>query len=459
MSELLLPPPPPPELAPPDWMEDLHEQRKELETLDYVEREVKSRIQVIEDKEQAGGNPVIEFEYNPEDINTHIELYDENGMYTLDLSLPEFMEGDPYDERRDSAEVRDGILEAITLQYMEREVRPRGEWWLNLELLEEGSLEPGFIENHSPTEQLLVGQGDRKVQFLNYGGEMSQDRLNDVQNFIELLTQYFGDKVYDLLKNVVIAPFARHNETEPRREDAVGFVKAGISGTIFIDSDLLRDDNQEMGSRIEAGYFLKVLVHEFGHLLHGSKDEDNKQLLEFAKSVGWDVERMVADEPNWNSGYADLNEYAPSGDYVVTMDDGTKQRMDWGEYSDHHSDEYGDEGEVIKQGKDYYELGSPTSYGETNPMETFADTTAYALLGHHVTENMPETRDAWIEHAQKRILMPGETEADRPIAASVERKPLEIEHRVGAQIELPATVIPETIYVLAKPQAQYALAG
>jgi hypothetical protein len=158
-------------------------------------------------------------------------------------------------------------------------------------------------------------------------------------------------------------------------------------------------------------------------MLHGNVRADpkaHKDLTIFAGEIGWDVEGMRKDGHDWRPRTADNGPYAPN--YLTPMSI------------------------IVPLGPD---TGSPGENGTISPLESSADTTMHAMLGSSVLSKLPGTRDAWIQHLQRRLLKPGETPADRPIVVPRERVPITSERRTGADILYPRTQLPEIINIRA----------
>lgn len=432
----------------PEW--DMAVRHDRLETERDLLQSIEGRLHVFDEQERATEGKVTGFLYDPAEYDTHLELSDEDGTYDVQVSLPDFLHSGNEDENPDGWRVRRQITEDIAADYMHRSLNGRQQWWLDLDSMSH-LIDTRTMSHGEPTEQVIIGQKGRGVRFFNYGEAMSEARLEDCRKFIDIATAYFGDRVYDILGDVVIAPFDQQRDLgrQEGKPDTEGFIPNGTDKVLVVDAKLLADEEQETSARLDdegAGRFIEVLLHEFGHLLHGNDPEAERELLEFAEEVGWDVKNMLAKEPEWTSRYADLAPFVPSDDYVVKREDGTTERMSLTEYYDRYDDEYDDEGNIVRPGLDYHRLGSPTGYGETNPKETFADTTAYALLGTYVMRMMPDTHDAWLRHAERR--------AGQPLATPINRAPIVVDRRTGQDIVYPETELPDTIYVRALPRRQ-----
>ncbi|HKX72732.1 MAG TPA: hypothetical protein VJM32_01820 [Candidatus Saccharimonadales bacterium] len=433
-----------------------------FEQLDDIRFELQRSAVVLNDFETATEGPVIGFVYDTEQYDTHREYSDEYGTYDVEVSLAEFMQDDPYDERRDTSRVQSEIKADIAEKAVDLFV-PKQAWWLDTAELGE-YVDVRTLDFNKPTEQLIIGQEGRGVRFFNYGEAMSAESREDCRLFIDLATQYFGDRVYDILSDVVVMPFdqqkmrTEQGKQEDEGYDTDGFVSPGFSGVIFVDSAVMREGRASHG-RLDDGVsrLLEVLMHEFGHVLHGHDEEAKRNLLEFASKVGWNVDAMHADNPS-GAPFQDKEPFAPNYDFVVTHKDGRTERLSPEEYSDKY-ETFDDDGNPVGESPDYYYAGSPTTYGEKSPEETFAETTSQTILGNFVVSHMPETRDAWLEHAHNRILKPGETRDDRPLAAvPVNRAPIDADHRTGDDILFPTVQVPKKIFVRAKATSQPAVA-
>ncbi len=402
----------------------------------------------------GGDNPIpaahaqeYTFRYDPRAYDTSVRVWDRDyGM--------EFEEQAPLQELLNhtseyyglSPNLRDIDRARSDIAYEYWKQMPNRGWWFELQSLEEDFPRIPFIEQ-SPTEQYIVGQEGRGVRFYNFAAPMDQERLADCRKFVDILTQYFGDRTYDFVTDVVITDFTQ-SANKPRTNG----VTSKHGQVMYINAALLEPDNQSAHHHIKAAAFLKTLVHESGHLIHGFDTPAQEQLLKFAKTVGWDVDAMLKEVPDWQSEYADVASYGPPDEaYAVTLPGGTQKHMDRDEAEKHGVWTYDANGKRV--GPDYYHVGSPSLYGATRPQETSAETTAYSLLGNFVTQRMPETRDAWLEHMQQRVLLPGETPEDRPLATPLNRAPIEVDHRVGNDIVYPRTKLPEKIYVKLRPEA------
>jgi hypothetical protein len=425
-------------LSHPEW--HMPSRKGGFEDMSEVQKELESRTQVLGERELATEGRVVGFIYDPEEYDTHIEVYDGHVLQEVQLSLPDFLEADD-DERSDHYRRVDEFRADI--QRTCEEKLGLHKWWHNREGVE-NRIDPSYIE-YEPTEQLIVGQEGRGVRFFNYGEPMSDARQEDCRKAVDVLAQFFGDHVYDVLQDVVIVPFKDGGKTGDGHVN--GFTRGELEGVIFLNERLLPDDMQEPHYHLQdeegVTQFVETLIHEFGHLLHGFGEEADEELLEFARNVGWDVDELLKHEPTWASGFGDLAPYAPLDDYIVTHEDGSKERVPLMDYYDKYDEDYDDEGKVVRPAKPFVRLGSPTQYGEESPGETFADTGAMLMLGDFVVRQYPETRDAWLSHAQKRA--GGHALGEVP----VNRAPIVVDHRTGQDILYPATAIPSRVLVRA----------
>lgn len=258
-----------------------------------------------------------------------------------------------------------------------------------------------FIEV-PPKEQFIIGQGERSIRVFNFGESLSTERQKDLEDFVDIATQFMGDRAYDLMSDVIIGQFA------DKDKDIGGFALPG-RGVIKINSVILPDDAPTDKGAVGSS-FLQALLHEFGgHLLHGDTRNDPQaraDLERFAEAVGWDIKGMKKNGHDWSAKNADNQPYAP---HVV----------------DSALPELSASG------------GSPTEYGTESPRETLAETSKHAMIGSKVLDVMSEASGAWLDILQKRLLKPGEVMGDRPIATPLERKPITIARYTGQAIRYP----------------------
>jgi hypothetical protein len=386
--------------------------------------------QKVEDRLHVTDSPVMlsdhgfVFDYEPDEFDTYEEYIHSDGSYTLERapSLAHYMFTNP--DNGVAAKIKEKMAE-----YYELNVVDRG-WWLH----PDESMEPTLAEG--PTEQFIVGQGKKGIRVFNFGEEMDVKRQVDLIKFVDIATQYFGDEVFDLTTDIIISPKVGEDG------NTQGFVNPTKPHAIFIDSNVLAIDESDNKPLAEEGnsLFLNVMVHELGHFLHGFNKKDYSKLMEFAEKTGWDVDGMLKYLPLWKIQPASkVMEYAPERGYMVKGDNGKFQFID--------TETFEADFTHLKPEKmpEHYLVGSPTDYGEMNPKETSAETTAHVMLGRHVTHNMRETRDAWIEHMQKD---------GRVIAGPINRKQIILERRTGSDILYPVTELPDRIDVYPKPYAK-----
>lgn len=440
------------EAQPPSWHMDARP--GVIEGAYELHQDIISRLDVWDangndDLSQAPADAA-EFHYAPGDYNTTVLEwdYDLEQDVEIDVPLGEFLRTRAPSSRY--ATPKGDILKSIASNV---DVLGTEGWWLKASGLEHG-LKQDIFHRDMPTEQLIVGQEGKGVRIFNFKEPMNAERIADCKRLIDTLTQYFEDRTYDFISDVVIADF----DEDVRDPNVWGFVDPSMPKVIFIDGKLLNDANQALSGGLQyagASKFLYVLLHEAGHTIHGESDEDLDQVAEFARKIGWDMEAMERDVPQWRMGANDnLDEYMPPLMYerlAVRMPDGTTRHMSVEEFDEAYYDEDGNQkGEIPS----YTYLGSPSDYGRENPMESSADTTAHTMLGKLVVEMMPETRDAWLEHMQQRVLKPGEKPEDRLLATPLNRAPIVVDRRTGHDILYPHVKLPERINIRAIPNGE-----
>lgn len=321
-------------------------------------------------------------------------------------------------------------------------------WWLNLDKVKE-ELSDDLFETKMPTEQFIVGQGEKGVRFYNFGEPLDKGHQEDLRKFVDVATQYMGDRAYDLLQDVIITDFAKRKaetlveddtsgeadeyDEKEKKETSLGFTHPALGEVLFINSKVL---NRETSDRenLDASRLLQTLTHEFGHLVHGFDDQARDELHEFAEAIGWDFDKMLSDA--LLGKVSDPADYRPSSVYgaegsTAIAADGTKKRMILDKYSS-----------LASQGDDSVQstkfLGSPTEYGTKSPDESSADTSKHAMLGSILVNHlMPHTRDAWLTHMEKR--------RGGPITAPLRHKPIALERRTESDILYPRTKLPGVI--------------
>ena len=410
------------------------EARPERERGIDLEAAITSRLEVHDgapaEDNQSGGlsEGKFTFYYRKSQFDTTVVSYGEEpgeSRHEKKYSLGDFIDGDP--DSREAWFIKD----CITADVYEKLIKPPA-WWLQsgkeieLELVQD-------IRTAQPTEQLIIGQEGQGIRFYNFGQPMAAEKIEDCRRFVDTMTQFLGDRTYDFVEDVIIADIDR------AKNDASGRVNPAMPHTIFLDAGLLEvGELYEDGAEGDISRFLASLIHEGGHTLHGTDDESEPGGLDsFAKEIGWDMSAMKRDRfPK------DLRPYGPSVAYEVKTQDGslsmTREEFD---------NRYG----MLEpaQRPEYTLSGSPTVYGQKNPYESYAEVTLSAMAGRLVAEHMPEVRDAWLSNVQHRILKPGETTEDRPIATPINRAPIVVDRRTGDEILYPRTRLPEKIVVQA----------
>ncbi len=295
-------------------------------------------------------------------------------------------------------------------------------WWLRLDELSHDFNE-SFSAKNVPIEQLVIGHDNKNIRFFNFSDHpMSYDRVADCERFVDTITQLFGDDAYKYVTDVVIAPMKKTNENAES-----GRVYRNFEGVLFVDSGLLElqgTDFVENENHINASKFLYVMTHEFGHALHGHGYENTKELLDFAKRMGWDVDALQSQSPLWAAGIGDAAKFAPSNGVIVRHQDGAKEVMTEDAYIDQHGEPYDQDGKLLSN---VHFSGLPTDYSEVNPKESYAETTAELLLGSFVINHMPEVRDAWLDHAKSR----------GPLASPIDRTSITVTRNTGDSIVYP----------------------
>jgi hypothetical protein len=268
--------------------------------------------------------------------------------------------------------------------------------------------EPIFKEV-APDEEFVVGQADRSLRVFNFGEPLSAERQKDLEQFVEIASQFMGDRAYDFISDVIIGEFAldAHDQKSNAQHGYAGFGWSG-RGVVLINTAILPND-APVDETATGSSFLQTLLHEFGgHLVHGDVRDDPRartDLERFAEAVGWDIKGMEADSHDWNAKGADNRPYAP----LYARPNAVLMPPD----------------------------GSPTEYGTTDPKETFGETSKHMMAGSKVLDIMPETSGAWLETLQKRLLKPGEVMGDRPIATPLNREPVHFTRYTGASIRYP----------------------
>lgn len=413
------------------------------ETLTNLVMDISSRLSFLAESETAPTGVEHTLAYDPRKYDTSLRLWDQASgtERTYQAPLDDVLSHTFWYKQHGLSETT--MVKAqtdMTYKYLNEAVRPS--WWHTLDALEGDFAQLPFTEE-LPTEQYIIGQEGKGIRFYNFSASMKQKDVEDCKTFVDTFSQYFGDRTYDFVTDVVITNFS----DDLRQTGTAAFVKPGMEGVLFLDSLLLNPEATKDGERL-----LDALVHEGGHFVHGTDKQSQEQLLKFAKGTGWDVDTMLTERPEWHKEEAKLGQYAPDTQFVVTFPNGTKERMSVVEAQNKGVLDPAS----AKNGISFYMTGAPSNYGRTHPRELSAETTSKMMLGNYVTRLMPETRDAWLEHMQQRVLKPGETPEDRPLATPLDRAPIEIDHRVGDSIVYPRTKLPEKIYVKLRPEVQVA---
>lgn len=295
-------------------------------------------------------------------------------------------------------------------------------WWSRLDDLDSDFGEK-FFSSSVPIEQLVIGHDDKSVRFYNFGNRpMSDEKIADCERFIDTISQLFGDKAYEYVTDIVIAPM-KHS-----REDVEsGKVYRNFEGIIFLDSELLGSEGSDFEGNengLDVSKFLYVLTHEFGHVLDGNGYENATALLEYAKKAGWNTELLETSSPLWSLGMGEAFRFAPEYGITIRHNDGSTKKMSQEAYIDKYGQPYDRDGKFLEN---IQLTGSPADYAEVNPKESYAETTADMLLGSFVMDLMPNVRDAWLDHAGTR----------GPLATPVKRSPLTTIRNTGNSITYP----------------------
>lgn len=299
------------------------------------------------------------------------------------------------------------------------------DWWDRVDLLDEyfeGGRSPfGTTE---PTEQLIAGQDGRGIRLYNYGPPMTEEQQEAFRLFVDKATQFFGDKVYEVLSDVVIADVA-----EEHRKNMLGFVLKELPHVFFLDERILTD--YSMGS------ITNTMAHELGHLLHGLSKPDEARLLKFAEAVGWDTAGLVKAIGDKDISDVDVKAFGPAA-AVVTV---RKKNPEKGNRTMSRK-RFNKKPEAVRNRIVGIE-GLFTDYSYKNPQETSAETTEVFVA--HDTQTMatfnPTVRDAWLDH------MADIAGPDRPLATPLDRAPVVLDHRTGKDILYPLKPVPRRIYV------------
>lgn len=417
-----------------EW--DMETQPGRPETERDIYSAVESRLVVYDTGDADAPADGLEFTYAPDAYHTAVEEWDAEEDYTkeLKLSLAEYLE----DEYVSSGEKRE-IIDDIVAAYEEEHPEIHDGWWLQIHDLTHSQVERDFFQR-LPTEQFIVGQENTRkgVRFYNYSQTMDEAHVADCVEFVNVAIQYLGEATYDILHDVIIIDF----DQDSHSQKLDGFVERDV---VFINARLLREEPESAIAK-NISRFREVMVHEFGHLVHGHGDEAYEQLEEFSAKAGWNVEGMKHDDMPWHVEGVDVMDYAPSAlrDRVdVTMPDGTIERMTTEDYYDRFEDDYDEMGNDLRPSFEYADGSLPSQYARKNPFESSAETTAHAMLGGVVMGSlMPETRDAWLDHLERR--------RGSPIATPLHKESIIYDHRTGTNILYPTTHLPDSIPVIAK---------
>lgn len=408
-----------------EW--NLSDRRFPAETPEHLQNQIADRIYVLrEDEEAPLGARVAQHWLMAEELEGAVA--DVNALAALcrDTSLT-----DP-----DQLAWRQTLLDDMAKQFMESSDENGLEigWWLHGSLEQKRPRLPHNILQYWPSEQFIIGQAGRGIRFFNFGQPLTAPQVHELQLFVDEANQWLGERLYDDLTDVVFAPIDQHCADAHKNMEMHGYTEAHLPGVFFVDSNILLDAWQHHQKALKVSWLRQVLHHELEHLGHGESNQQIAALEEFAARIGWDVAGANAARAK---GLIDLSAYAPANDYMVQLPDKSYVRMTAAQYKAAFP------GENLRR----YALGSPTLYGNKNFCEAYAETGTQIRLGDLVARQMPETRDAYLEHFQQRLLRPGETAADRPIATPLNRPPIVVERRTGNSIIYPSTTLPDTIYI------------
>ena len=320
-----------------------------------------------------------------------VEFVDEDALDTLPASVREqvitFSDAELQWFTEAPSETREADMKRLAAS---RWFQRKSGYWPNPARYVEGTIGLEIIED-PVKEEFIIGQAGKGIRFLNYGDDLEPQAVEQCTRFVEYLSQYVGERLYDFVTDVVISKFPEYDPDlnfdmsrslsgiRGAEAQTAGFTDDRVPGVIFTDAELL---DIRTDPSLDGEFLLSTLIHEAGHLIHGSDVAGMQALQQFAGAIGFE------------------------------------------------------------QGH-----GSPTTYGLTSVKEAFAETARYTLLSHDPTAISPDTNDAFLALLQDRMLKPGETQNDRPIATPVNREPIVVERRVGDTILYPALPVPDHILV------------
>ena len=329
-------------------------------------------------------------------------------------------------------------------------------WWRNLDWLH-GKVAGDIFRSKMPNEQFIIGQGDKGIRFYNFGGDLSADNRADLRTFVDSATQYQGERTYKYLQDVIITDFTNDGISKKVDEDGkkteeqvLGFVHPKLPGAIFINSKILNFTDRP--EDLNGSQLLQTLDHEFGHLVDGTDTGDTGSATQLAREIGWDYDRMMMDllmnnaAKDDHSHDDDLAAYRPPAAYgsrkrIAVLPNGAMLPLMDPDFTALIQDTL----KHIETNGEHPKpkmvlLGSPTEYGGRNPLESTAEITKHAMLGGVVLNYlMPQARDGWLAHMERR--------RDGPIVVPLDREPITVEYRAGSEILYPRIELPDVINV------------
>jgi hypothetical protein len=143
------------------------------------------------------------------------------------------------------------IIRNIASDYMGQHPEITGQWWFHLDPLGKYTGQSIF-KGVLPNEQFIIGQGDRVIRFFNFGEPLSEARQADCRRFVDLFSQWAGERAYDFITDVVIGDFA---PDEHDGQEKGGYAHTGY-GLVLMNTAMLRDDTPTYPGVAEGNAFL-----------------------------------------------------------------------------------------------------------------------------------------------------------------------------------------------------------
>lgn len=196
-----------------------------------------------------------------------------------------------------------------------------------------------FLRTKVPSEQYIIGSGGDGVRFYNYGEPMSAGVLLECECFVESASVRFGmEQVSSLIGDVVMVGLKHASEDKPKN---LGHRDELYKGVVFLSDDFEEYERRDVK-------LLHVLAHEFGHAFSPRNMEEKRALYSFAQNIGWEMDRVLKEVPDWSESTYDWR----ASPYSICTPIASERQ-----------------------------IGAPTLYAQKNIRESLAETVALDLTG------------------------------------------------------------------------------